>query len=145
MGKSALQHKPAYLTHRRHQRTGVPPLAADTLVLADLLVSNGRGAANAKGYGSLHGFVAFDAGTAPSVTLQPLELVGYVDAAGDAQQRLVVRGSNIGPLSAVAGVGFDLDTPGGGRWLFRIHAVTGTPDGVEVYLSGGVRENEGSI
>lgn len=136
---NSLNHKPDYTAHRR----GVT--AADSADLAALETSNGRGAINAKGYSSIHGFVEFNGGTTPTVTLQPLERVAYVDAAGAEQKKLVARGSNIGPLSAAAGVAFSLDTPGGGAWLFRIEAVTGAPTGVEVYLAGGTRASEGSI
>jgi hypothetical protein len=112
--------------------------AADPVSLVTFLASHERNAIDVSGFDTLHGFVENGAGT---ITLQILELISYEDAAGADQRVLVQRGSNVGPLSD--GDSFELDTPGGGRWLLRADAVVTGP--CSVYLAGGAKANEGSI
>lgn len=129
--------KPGYMMHRTKLT------AADTTNLALLLTNNPRTYINCKGFDTLHGFVKFTGGTVPTITLQPLERVNYIDPSGAEARRFVVRGSNTSALSD--GDSFEFATNGGGLWFMRAHAVTGSPTAVEIYVVGGTRANEASI
>ncbi len=127
-----LYFKPNYSAHRRALTV------ADPTDLAALLTSHERGAFNAKGHNSIQGHVRCGAG---DITLQVLELVKFQETDNTEVSRFIVRGSNIGPLSD--GQGFEIDTPGGGQYFLRAHAVTTGP--VDIFIAGGLRANEGSI
>ena len=129
---NSLHFKPDYTGHRRALT------AADAAVNAAFVTAFAPGAFNAGGYDSIEGFVRCGAG---DVTIEVLELVKFKDADGTAQQRFVVRGSAIGPLTD--GTGFAFDTPGGGRFFLRASAVTTGP--ADIFIAGGTRANEGSI
>lgn len=133
-----MDKKPDYVVHRREKA------ATDSAVLATLLAAQGGRGLNLYGFTSIQGFVEFVAGTAPTVTIQPCELVKWKDyPAGVEQQKLVNRGAAIGPLSADEA--FEVPTPGGGLWVLRIHAITGAPTSLSIYCAPGNRAPEGSI
>jgi hypothetical protein len=143
--ENSLHNRSEYTAHRRLIETDpLAPLGVETLVA--LSTSHPRAAIDADGYDTAYGYIVQVGGDAPTtVTLQPCERVDYTDDSGTAQQRYVDRGSSIGPLSS--GDAFAFDVEGGGRWLLRISAITGSPDvpdEVHIYLTGGKRANEGS-
>lgn len=129
--------KPDYVGHRVN-RTAIDPTNLVTL----LAQQGGRGM-NLTGYTSIQGFVTFTGGTAPTVSIQPLELVRWTDIAGVQQSKLAERGSVVGPLSGDDS--FEVLTPGGGIWVLRITALTGAPTNVSIYCAAGNRAPEGSI
>lgn len=124
--------KPKYSAHRRQLS------AADTTNLVALLAAHERSPFNANGYNSIQGHVRCAAG---DITLQVLEYVEFEETDGTSVSRFVVRGTNIGPLTD--GQGFEFDTPGGGRYFLRAHAVTTGP--ADIFIAGGLRASEGSI
>jgi len=129
---NSLGRKPHYTLHRK----GVK--AKDTNDLDVLYNKNGRGSIATYGFNTVHGFVNIAGGTTPKAILQPLELVKW-----EGGERLVPRGGTIGPLED--GDSFNFDTYGGGLYLLRVYDLSGTPDGLDIYLAGGQRANEGSI
>jgi len=129
---NTLHKKPHYTAHRRAVTT------PDSANLATLYGTDKRGIIDVSGFDSIHGWVVATGGT---ITLQPLEAVKYFDNTGAPQEKFVARGSNIGPLAD--GATFELLTPGGGRWYFRVDAFAGSD--AEVFLAGALRANEGSI
>ena len=138
---NTVSRKQDYALHNK--QTG-SPVVAETTNLTTLNASSGRGAFNARGFNSVHGFVLLTGGTAPTVTLQVLERVSYIDPfTGAASTRLVERGSSIGPL--LDGETFEVETAGGGLYYLRVDAVANSPTGVAVMVSGGLRANEGRI
>jgi hypothetical protein len=132
--QNALSFKPNYTCHRRDVE------GADAAV-ALLPAAMKRATFSAKGWSNIQGVVKANAGV--TITLEPLELVKYIDSNGDEQSDFITRGSDIGPISP-NGV-FSLDTPGGGLWLLRAKAVAGDDPVISVHIAGGNREPEGSI
>lgn len=133
-----------------HRELDAP--AADSSDLAALLASLGVGpdgvpimvrkAANAAGWDTVDGYVEFDGGTAPSVTLQPLLARKFVQVSGGVMWRLVPL-ANTSALTH--GQPFSVTGTNQGRVLMRVHAVTGSPTALRIMLAGGARANEGSI
>ena len=137
--ENTLNRKPVYTRHRKE--TDGTAISADGTNLVTLLTARVRNALNAEGYESVSGFVLLTGGT--NITLQPLEVV-YYDEDGVAKQKFIPHtGGDIGPLTD--GNSFNLSTPGGGMWFFRITAVTGSITSGQVYVSAGSRAEEGSI
>jgi hypothetical protein len=127
---NSIYPQPNFRAHRR----GVA--AADTTNLATLAAEPGgtRRAANAKGWDTLVGYVEAPAG---GVTLQPLAVV----KAEDGTQKYVALGAQLGPFAD--GDDFVVENVHGGRVFMRVHAMAaGT---LSIFLTGGVRANEGSV
>lgn len=131
-----MKRKPTYEQHRKWGDGSAAP-GVDESDLAVLITEASRSSCSAQGFETVEGFVNLDGGTSPSVTLQALEVVEYVDGNGDDAERLVQRGPNIGPLSD--GDPFSFSSPGGGRYFLRAHIVTGSPTSGSVHVAGGDR------
>ena len=125
MQNAQLRSKPFYNVHRTVEGA---PVAADSTDLAAVLAANPRSTADCGGYKTVKGFVRLTGGAAPTVTLQPLELLKY-----EGGQHLAVTGANTAALSD--GQAFDF-TVNQALLFARLHAVTGNPTKVEVFLAG---------
>ncbi len=126
MNNKQLKSKPFYV---RHREVDGAPVAADSADLSTVLTANPRSTVDCAGYESIRGFVRLTGGTAPTVTLQPLELVKYPGGS----DFLAVSGSSSSALSD--GDMFEF-TPNGAFLFVRMHAVTGSPTKVELFLAG---------
>jgi len=147
---NALEAKPFFTHHRivlspaaENASLADPPAAG---IQKELLLRGAsgeemiRGALRCGGWKTISVRVEFTGGTTPTITFQPLEVMHYnEDGDGDLKDKLVVQGSNIGPLS-------DGDsatvTVNGADLFLRIQAVTGAPTKVEVLAAGLERDLE---
>ena len=134
---NTIEFKPKYTAHRR------AIAAVDTLVLATLLTANERNCFQAHGFNTIDGFVLMTAGTAPTTVLELLEAVTYTNSVGAETKMFVRRGGTVGPLNS--GDGFSFNVKGGGRYFIRVSSLTGAPTGLEIYIAGSERAQEGSI
>ena len=132
-----------------HHRTIISPAKENTTVagMITALKLRGatgteliRGAASARGWKSVAGYVKLAGGSSPTVTLQPYEVVQYRDGGeGDIVDDLVILGSAIGPLSN--GGTFSL-TVNGAHVFIAVDAATGTPTSGQIHLTGEERDLE---
>lgn len=130
---NSLQSKPNFTVHR--DVTGAP-VAADAAVGS--LDPADHKALDCQDWLTLDGYVKLTGGAAPTVTLVPLMLSLYRDAAGDLQEEYVVQGDPIGPLAD--GESFELQ-PFRGKVFVRISAVAGAPTNAKVLLAGSRADN----
>lgn len=142
-----MKTKPFYEEHRR-----IKSPAAENVLITDAGIINDlklrgpagdeliRGAMQCHGWKTIDGVVFLTAGTTPTVTLQPLEVVQYKDADGETKDRFVVHSANIGPLND--GDKFSISAVNGGAIFLRLQGVTGAPTEALLALSGGERDLE---
>jgi hypothetical protein len=126
MNNAQLRSKPFYIRHREVEGA---PVAADTATLADLLAANPRSTADCAGYKTVKGFVKLTGGAAPTVVLQPVELVKLPDGT----EFFAVAGANTGALAN--GDAFEL-TASGAFLFLRLNTVTNGPTKVELFIAG---------
>lgn len=121
-----LRSKPFYITHREVDGA---PVAADSADMAALLAANPRSYMDCAGYKTVKVFVRLTGGTAPTVILQPIELISL--PAGTLL--LSVTGSNTAALAS--GDCADI-TINGGFMFLRINTVANNPTKAEIFVSG---------
>jgi len=125
MNNAQLRSKPFYIVHRSVDGA---PVAADTTDLVALLSSNPRSTMDCAGYKTVKGFVKLTGGAAPTVVLQPLELLKY-----NGGEHFAVTGAN----TAVLANGDAFDATVNGAFLFlRVNTVTNNPTQVEIFVAG---------
>lgn len=124
--KNTLYPRPDYNIHREVS-------AIDALSLSTFLASNSRTPIDCTGYTTVTGFVAFEGGSSPTMTIVPYEVVSYEDSSGVKQEGLISAGSSIGPLNANEKFVVTID---GGRLLIRVGTLTGGPSKALIYLAG---------
>lgn len=140
-----MEAKPVYTHHRT-----IPAPAKENTTVAGMITAlklrgeGGnellRGAASARGWKSLAGFVKLAGGTTPTITLQPYEVVQYkAGGEGEVIDTLVALGSPIGPLSDEGTFKVDVF---GAHVFFAVDASTGTPTSGEIHLTGAERDLE---
>ena len=132
--QNTLEPKPRFTLHRIKNGS---PVTADPTDLTTILI---RGAIHCSYWLTVDGFVKLAGGASPTVTLIPLMVAKYEDAAGAEQEEYVVQGTAIGPLSD--GESFQVETYRG-RLYLRIDVVTGNPTNVQVLLGGAKADNGG--
>lgn len=139
MMDNSVYEKPNYSAHRRSV------ISQDSADLAVLVATKARAVLNLAdhGYDSLEGFVKMEGTATPTVTIQPLELVKYLDKDGTEHSEFLAKGSAIGPLAD--GAQFSVETPGGGLWFLRVTALAGTDPKATLYVAGGLRSRESSL
>jgi len=140
MSDNSLNYKPNYTAHRRLTAAVEIPLDTATLATLIALPGNNRASINCRGWNTIDGVVVFTGGT--NVTLQPIELVRYTDAAGVDQEIYTNKGTTIGPL--VSGDSFTL-TVAEGLFFLRLAAKTGNQTALDIYVAGGTRANVGAV
>jgi hypothetical protein len=126
MNNSQLRSKPFYI---RHREVDGAPVAADSATLATVLAANPRSTADCAGYKTIKGFVRLTGGAAPTVVLQPLELVKYPEGT----DFLVVAGANTAALAS--GDAFDV-TVNGAFLFLRLNTIANNPTKVEIFFAG---------
>lgn len=125
MNNASLRSKPFYSRHREVDGT---PVAADSTDLATVLAANPRSTHDCSGFKTVKGFVRLTGGAAPTVVLQPLELLKY-----EGGEHLAVTGANTVALSN----GDAFDVTANSAFLFmRLNTITGNPTKVEIFLAG---------
>lgn len=123
-----------YVLHRR-----VSNPSAEGADLSTLLASMGhddrgvpvflRGAAQTNGWNGLNGFIELAGGVSPTVILMPLIVISKPD-----RSHTLARLPNMGPFTD--GSHFSLPDTRGSRIYLRVHAVTGSPTSLSIYLFG---------
>lgn len=97
-----------------------------------------RGGTACAGFKVVQCSVVLEGGTTPTITLQPIEVVEWIDE-GTAKDFLTELGSATGALSS--GDTFDV-TIRNGRLLFAPTAVTGAPTKATILVAGAERDLE---
>lgn len=126
MNNAQLRSKPFYI---RHREVDGAPVAADPVAMADLLTANPRSTADCAGYKTVKGFVKLTGGAAPTVVLQPVELVKLPDGT----EFFAVTGANTSALAN--GDAFEI-TVNGAFLFLRLNTIANNPTKVELFISG---------
>jgi hypothetical protein len=141
-----MEPKPRYIHHRNlvgapvaadhvNIGPGSPGLIADNKLRGEAGDETIRGSVPTAGFKTIDGVVKLTGGAAPTVTLQPLEVIKYKNnGTGEEVDEFVSQGANIGPLSHNDRFSITVNDA---MLFLRLHAVTGAPTGVELLIAGG--------
>lgn len=97
-----------------------------------------RGGTQCRGFKTIQGTVVFTGGTTPTITLQPIEAVEWIDE-GEAKDFLTKLGTPTAALSAADS--FEVSAKNG-LLFFAVTAVTGAPTKATILISGVERDLE---
>jgi len=143
-----MKSKPQYTLHRDlappAAGAGENVLLTDAGIILDLKLRGPggdqmiRGGIHFGGWQKVEGYVRLTGGAAPTITLQPLEVVHEKHPDGTIADRFI-GGATIGPFNNDEKFTFDA---WGGLYMFRVHGTTGNPTRVEMFFSGAIRDLE---